>query len=258
MPYPSERWSRDPLPEADSNSSYEEEVRPRPRKRSDEAAEAAAQDKAFRELSDEELRGGGSSVQLDAVRYGSLRTRDMKSVDEKTLSSLSVEDATAARAAKNAAIIKEISENATSLRTEPTTHESGMIRAHVEKFKKLPPGPEKEKARASAHAIVQGTHRRGSQTTSQYVLPYGQEMPCATPHCQNMIKYDTNPGVQGAKAPEGSKEVAGTGGRVKVDSTGKRYGTWGSVPSNEGGGDITCPDGKCNIAQTPNVQRPRE
>lgn len=261
MPYPSERFTNEPLPDKNTGSFYEDEVKPRRRDVARENEEAAEQDKAFRELSDSELRGGT----VNAVRYSpTVRTRDPKKLSNEDINTFDLDAARAARDAKNAAIHEETNKNALSLRTEPNAHEAGMIKAHVEKFKRLPAGPEKEKARASAHSIVQGTHRRGSQTTSQYILPYGQEMPCATPGCQNIVPYDTKPGVKGAKPPKDAKVKPGRRGStgnintVIDENTGTEYGHWGSVASNVGGGDVTCPGGKCNLAHSPSVQRPAE
>lgn len=258
MPYPSQRWTNEPTPE---RSSYEDESNSRlERERALGDADLAS---GVHEDTPPQFRGLTASSGPKEKRYqGSQgRSRRASSLSESDLSNMDVESSREARLAKHGEILREISQNAAELKTEASPQTAGRIKGLVDKFKTLKPGAEKETVRRSVHSLVAGVGGRNDRATSNtYQLPHGQEMPCATAGCQNIIQYDTHPGVKGAKPPAGAVPVhKSETGRTIVSRSGEDlYGSWGKLPSNRGGGDVTCPDGKCNVAGLPNVQRPAE
>lgn len=259
MPYPSERWTNEPRRERSSSDDNYDSSLERERSLGD-----ADLSKGIEDDTPPQFRGLSASSGPKEKRYeGSQgRSRRASSLSDKDLASMDVESARVARLAKHGEILREVSQNAAELKTEASPQTAGRIKGLVDKFRTLKPGHEKETVRRSVHSLVAGVGGRNDRATSNtYQLPHGQDMPCATAGCENVIKYDMHPGVKGAKAPEGSTPVhkSETGKTiVSKDQQGRLYGSWGQLPSNVGGGDVTCPDGKCNISGLPNVQRSAE
>lgn len=208
MPYPSQRWSNEPVPERNGDDDFDPSL----------ARERAKADKM-----------DAAAEEVDKRRGAQFKDVEVSQIDKER----------EARIKRNSTIHKEVQDNVlnkiATMRTEATPLEAGKIKGLVNKFKGMPAGPKKEEVRRSVHNIVQGTSASSGRVNhDRYVLPYGQEMPCANAGCENIIKYDTVPAVQD-----------------------KKTGKW-SKPSNEGGGDVACLNGACKIAGVPNVQRPAE
>lgn len=211
MAWPSQKWSNDPIPDRSAADDNYDASLERERAKGDQMDAAA----------EEVLKKRGRSPQFEGV--------EVSQIDKER----------EARIKRNSTIHKEVQDNVlnkiATMRTEATPLEAGKIKGLVNKFKGMPAGPKKEEVRRSVHNIVQGTSASSGRVNhDRYVLPYGQEMPCANAGCENIIKYDVVPAVQD-----------------------KKTGKW-STPSNVGGGDVACANGACKIAGVPNVQRPAE